>query len=349
MMKHKRRIFLLSLLFGLYFVSCIIAQPLIPFSIKGKYGYINKDFKVIVEPKYYHCSQPVGDGFYIARKTNAITTILDNSGTEIFTIESPLAIHLTDDVFAFSKEKGYTIIKILHNLEIANNVGTIGHGGNGFFSVKFIGESGMCYLDNQGNRIFAKYFFRAYGFTEEVATVIDKSGYSGVINFQGEYIVKPTFRRLGLRFSEGLCAAQSYEKETGYIKKDGSFAFKIPLVITDNISETGTDFENGLALVQISEKPITWRIINKNGTYVSNKLPIDWSAGFSNQIALVSKNIDGKHRFGYIKQDGSFLYELVFENAESFKNGYARIVKSNRDGIIDTNGNIYWFDEIFSD
>ena len=40
------------------------------------------------------------------------------------------------------------------------------------------------------------------------------------------------------------------------------------------------------------------------------------------------------------------MIEPIFEYADSFFQGYARIVYQGRDGIINTSGEIFWSDEI---
>lgn len=317
-------------------------------------GYINDEFNVVVLPEYMYCNQPTRNGYYIARKTANTTYIIDSGGRRILEINSPTVSHLTGDLFAFKSsaiydERGYLIFNIHTSEVVDRNIGSIGHSGEGLFSVRFMDDARMYYLNKNGNLAIGEGYYRAFEFNEGMAVVVeykeDKTGLYGVINSHGEYLVEPKFWRLGNVFSEGLCPALSSENETGYIMKNGEFAFKVPIAINNNIGVSGTSFEDGFALVQIDDSPIKWRIINKSGEYVTNDLQIDWSAGFSNKIALVSKMKNGEVYYGYLNQDGSFMYDIIFEEAETFVNGYARIILDGRDGVIEADGEIHWSDD----
>ena len=348
---EKNKIFRIVIPLVFILFSCIptSSQQLIPFSFGGKEGYVTKAMDVVIEPQYLSAGKFSDEGYALVRLDTYNYEIIDMNGDVILHLKSPLVVHQTADAYSYSLDKGIEIIRARSKKIIATRVGSAGHASNGIISLRYYDSIYWDYIDLEGNLLFpGKLFRRAYEFQDGVAVVISESGYSGIINFDGEFVCEPNFRRLGLHFSEGLCPAQAFDKTTGYVRTDGTFAFKVPIVIANNISETGTHFNNGHAIIQTSDNPSVWRIINTKGEYVSGDISIDWSAGFSEGYALISNYTNQRLRYSYINTKGEYLIDFILDKAESFHNGYARVVQNGREGLIDTKGKIHWSDEIMA-
>lgn len=324
------------------------SQELIPFSLNSLQGYVDKELNIIIEPEYTYVSRFYSNYAIVGLSTGE-KRIIDNFGNNILTLDNTFQDlrYVTNNIFAYAKDEGYTLVQVDSDTIIAQNVGSIGGASNGIVALRYSNDSKMQYIDLDGNLLFpSKGFRKAFEFSESYATVITDDWTYGIINQDGEFVNEPNFRRLGQHFSEGLCPAQSIDRSTGYVRTDGSFAFKTPIAIKNNLSESGTDFEDGYALVQVSDSPNTWKIIDNQGKSLTDPIPIEWSAGFSGGIALISVKKNGTNYFGYILKNGDYLFEPIFDKAESFEDGYAEIILNGREGLIDQDGILYWSDEI---
>jgi hypothetical protein len=103
-----------------------------------------------------------------------------------------------------------------------------------------------------------------------------------------------------------------------------------------------TNFKEGYAIVQTMLNPSTWRVINNEGKFVSDELHISFANDFSCGLSCIKED----KGYGYINTNGDMVIEPVFEDADSFYQGYARIVYKGRDGLINTEGKIFWSDGI---
>ena len=173
----------------------------------------------------------------------------------------------------------------------------------------------------------------------------------GIISQEGEYVGEPNFLNLGFRFSEGLLSARTHDGTTGYVQKNGMLAFEVPLVMTDNIGMSGTDFENGYAIVHLSDNPSVWRVINHKGEFVSGELKVLSASGFQEGFSRVIVREENGYRYGYLDTSGNYLYPPILDEISPFMsgnfiNGFAIISLNGRDGLLDTNGIIFWSDEI---
>ena len=95
-------------------------------------------------------------------------------------------------------------------------------------------------------------------------------------------------------------------------------------------------FSDGAALVATVEDPYRWRYIGTNGNYLFDKA-FYASNNFNNGYALVLVADDPKYT--YIDKTGEFATELLFDDAEDFYGGYARVQIDGKWGVVDTNFN----------
>ncbi len=95
-------------------------------------------------------------------------------------------------------------------------------------------------------------------------------------------------------------------------------------------------FSDGAALVATVEDPYRWRYIGTDGNYLFEKA-FYASNNFNNGYALVLVKDDPK--YSYIDKTGEFATELLFDDAEDFCGGYARVQIDGKWGVVDTNFN----------
>ena len=158
-------------------------------------------------------------------------------------------------------------------------------------------------------------------------------------NFYGDV----ELQRAGWCFSVGLLPAESKDGRTGYVDRNGEFAFLVPIINEGNEDLCATNFNNGYALIQTTIDPPIWRVINNKGEFLSDELNFLSAKEFSDGLSLI-KTMD--NCYGYICPNGDFAIDPVFNEADSFFQGYARIKYQGRDGIINTAGKIFWSDDL---
>ena len=94
------------------------------------------------------------------------------------------------------------------------------------------------------------------------------------------------------------------------------------------------EFSEGAALVVLPEDPYRLRYIDTTGNYLFDKA-FYASNNFNNGYALVLVADDPK--YSYINKTGELATELLFDDAEDFCGGYARVQIDGKWGVVDTN------------
>jgi hypothetical protein len=308
---------------------------LYPIVQNGKWGYIDKTGKIVIEPQFDYAYKffeglarvKVGD-----EKTGKYG-YLDTIGR--FVVNPQF-----DDAGEFSE--GLSWVRI----------GNIETGKYGF-------------INNNGKFVISPQFYKVSDFSEGFAAVVIYGKYY-YINKRGEIVFpqrKYSHIRIGSEiktniieqgfddagfFSEGLAAVKTGEK-WGYIDKKSRF------VINPQF-DYANDFSDSLALVKISEK---YGYINKHGIYVINP-QFDYGGrikhipsfkelviiqnrksnnnGFVEGLSVVAVNDGEILKFGYINKSGKFIINPQFDNAGNFIEGLAAVKVNGKWGYIDKTG-----------
>ena len=346
--------FLGILLFVISFTNCY-TQELIPFSYGGKVGYVDQNLKVTISPKYEHGST-FRDGYAIVQERSE-SYVIDIQGNILYSTNSNNMYHFGGSFFTAQGNHSsdydglYKIIDIDSKEVIADKlreVKCVGQNDNDIFAVThFDSDVDFSYISDRGERLFRDVpIFSGNPFSQGVATIwIDTGKWEwlfGIIDKEGN-IIAQDFERLGNIFSEGLCPALTSDGRTGYIDRNGQLVFEIPLIVSQYIDSENTSFENGRAIIKSEENEGYWSVIDKNGHYIQEFVKVDIAYGFSDGMALVHRYNNG---YSYVNTNGEFVFDFIFSKAESFKNGFARVVINDRDAIVDTEGNIYYSSDL---
>ena len=330
----------------------------IRFVLNGLHGFLNDELKIVIPPIYANGFNYTDHGYVIVSYTledgRGESRILDRNGNIVFReIWGNISL-LYDDVISYRvKSESLNLNRVIRfrdNFLIADRLGETIKSPDGNLFVARLYETGeYIFMDFSGNRVLANLQLHMFtrGFSEGRAVVIEGNNREvRIIDINGDFYGSLQFFRAGEYFSEGLLPAETTDRRTGYINRDGEFAFFVP--ITSDIPNNdwsplnATQFRNGYAIIQTVLYPSIWRVINNQGEYVSDELPILEAVHFVNDISLIRISHD---ELGFMNIKGELLYDKVFERADSFHKGYAIIVYNGRDGIINTDGKIYWSDE----
>lgn len=275
-------------------------QDLFPVQIKGRYGYINKEGKLVVDAKFKQADEFIGDLAYVNTEGNA--GFINKKG-EVFISNydiTPYLYHSKEDLIPII---GYHLSPL--------HPKTYG------------------FMDANGKVVIEPQFEYVHNFSEGLAAVSINSKW-GFIDKESKIVIKPQFNWVK-DFSEGL-AAVNIGNGWRYIDKTGQVI--IPLVESWN---TG-DFKEGLAIIYVShnEKPTTCGYIDKTGKQVIEP-NFSQCTDFSEGLAAVKLN-ESKY-YSYIDKTGQEVIKIEFTtHASSFSDGLAKVETSDKTGYIDKTG-----------
>lgn len=239
-----------------------------------------------------------------------------------------------------------------------------------FESVGFFKE-GLAWVEKEGkfgyvnkkNEVIIPLQFDAANDFEDGRAVVTKNNKYALIDRVGSYITDFDFTELG-QFDAPLIYAQK-DKLYGYIDVKGKFKIEPQF-------EEAFGFENGYAKVVLNEKeaiidstgkkiiapiydqidffsPTHYRakdngsffLVAKSNDTVKNKVKYDDIGNLVNDRALVVKN----GMVGYINGDGVIEIPLMYQRYPNdlksglFSDGYVKVYKNNKYGILDSCGN----------
>ena len=208
--------------------------------------------------------------------------------------------------------------------------------------VAFVEGSGPAehgFIDVNGELVIEPQFKRSKSFSNGYAAVLKGSEY-GYINPQGEMVIilehLSGFQLIGHDdFSDGVArlgyrktkteSQQETEYFVAYINTNGE-------MVIPPIYETGTYFNEGLALVQ--DEQTEYYIDTEGNVVMEFDQEKFFRCPFQEGLACVTEN--GKR--GFINRDGKMVIEPQFGRVESFSNGLASVKKGESWGYINNQG-----------
>jgi hypothetical protein len=278
----------------------------------GQWGLIDTENNWVLAPTY----QNVGwckDG-YLPVMRNDLWGIINHKGVLVESIryqkildcsEQRCAVKL-DDKWGYVIPDGWMIIRPQYD--------TVNKFRDSYAAVK---KGKKWLLINRYNK--AQYRLSAkklYSPSEGLSTFKDNNNKRGFINLNGNIVIPSKFKAVRM-FSEGLAAVYN-GKKWGFIDSRGKLKISFSF---DNVRE----FSQKMAPVKAASGK--WGYINKNGDWVISPR---FKYGFqfaSNGIAVVRvENPTGENPYrGFIKKNGSFYYDPIFEDVYQFREGLALV------------------------
>lgn len=265
-------------------------------SSEGKYGFIGKDGKYVVNPTYKSASS-FSEGLACVVPEDGKPQYIDKTGNVKFTVNEGRYSGVFNDGLALVGVESKEGVK-------------------------------WGYIDQTGKMAINAQFDAAGIFSEGLAAVAMTSKENGetlwgFIDKNGTIVVNYQFKGHNIRFANGL-ALVSDGKKQGYVDKNGKY------VINPQFDNAG-QFKDGLAAIRQGDM---CGFIDSEGKIVINP-QFNRVENFSGGLAAVSSS-DGK--YGYIDEDGKYVINPQFERASDFFGSIAFVRNADKWGIIDKDG-----------
>ena len=149
-----------------------------------------------------------------------------------------------------------------------------------------------------------------------------------LLNTRGDTLIPFGKYRFSAPITEGFIVAE----------KDGLFGFvdslgtqKIPFEYQNAYA-----FEKGMATVQ---KDSLWGVVNYNNEEV---IPFEYASPvvFYRDLAVVEKVINDTSKFAYLKPDGTYLTEFIYDEVQPFQQSFAQVRIDDLWGLMEESGKL---------
>ncbi|WP_158588966.1 WG repeat-containing protein [Butyrivibrio sp. XB500-5] len=162
----------------------------------------------------------------------------------------------------------------------------------------------------------------------------------GYIDNTGEFVIEPQYKEAEDFGDNGYALVENMDDTFEFIDENGD-------VVSEKYSNAYSFSDNGLAFVcELDTKRAGY--VNDNFEYVIEGDYNSEEPFADNNLAVVTKKIDGKLRWGFINEKGEQVIDFQFSAAPyGFVNGYCVVGKDGKWGFIDETGN-YIFEKKFS-
>lgn len=300
---------------------------LIPYASGGKYGYIDKEGKIIINPQF-EAATVFMDGIALVLSSDNKYGYIGEDGKYIINPSYKKATTFCEGLACVVPENGKPqFIDEKGNVKFTVTTGEIcGIFSEGFAAVK-VGEK-WGYLDKDGAVKINPQFDEAYPFSQGIAAVrninqTSGEGLWGFINTKGEIVINYQFKFVG-KFAEDMVVV-SDGKKFGFIDKSGKY------LINPQFDWAG-EFKNGLAPIK---QGTMYGYIDKEGK-ISINPQFNYASNFSDNGMACVGSTDGK--FGYIDKEGKYIINPQFDRGNDFIGDISFVRSGDKFGIIDNKG-----------
>lgn len=308
-----------------------------------KYGFVNKNLKVVISPIYDEVENFGTDGYSVVTKREGIS-VINEKGNVIDPIltDKLILYRLVDNVF-YNNWDNYVYNVNTKKVDTWINPKAMKHyihGGSCTYPFYDEKEETEKYIsvNSKGEKTIINCELReCYPFVNEFAFAQNNEWEGIIINKDGRIILDKVYNS-GYNPSEGLLPVITKEKN-GFINSKGQFVFLQDFYVDDDSFIPGLDcfFSEGIVVVQ--KKKGIYDIRDNTGEYILKDFKLFYCAQCMDDFILCQKEQNGK--YGYMNKKGILVADFIFDYAESFENGYAVIKYLNEYGLLDKNGNVF--------
>ena len=328
-----KRFYLFILIWGTFFTfSCKnntdIDFSLIPVKTGDKWEYIDKNGKIVINPKFKYAGLFHEDLALvkIGNDDSLEVGYIDKDGVYIISPKYISGTIFSEGLACVVPENGYpTYINqqgwIVFTLKDAETASIFQEKLAYFSEINEEGFTLYGFVDKTGEIKITASFYDVSLFSDGLACVKNKEGEWGYIDKEGTLVISYQFTECG-DFIDGI-ALVSNGNTYGYIDEDGKY-------IINPQFDDAVGFSEDLACVKQGD---VWGFIDKEGKYVINP-QFDYSSSFSNDLAKVYSSKE----YGFIDKEGKFVINPQFNYVTDFYDGIALFKSDKKVGIIDKEG-----------
>lgn len=314
---------------------------LIPFRKGDKFGFVDANKKIVIEPKYDMVAPfSNADGLAIVYSGKFDSEFnftgkagfIDKAGKEIIPIKYDGTNGFKEGLANVTLNGRYGVIDKFGKEITPLKYDEVGQFSEGMAQVALDGKQG--FIDKSGNEAVALQYSNVSQFSEGLARVVgfpkenpsDKDLKIRYIDKTGKVVLESNKFSIGSIFSEGLAAAYSLEKGAFvFIDKTGKI-----VLMPKNVTVDG-DFKEGLARVKGRNQKIGF--IDNTGKVVI-PLKYDVASDFFDGLAMAAVNDKG----GFIDKTGEIIITFKYNGALPFENGFALVRSGNNFFYVDKIG-----------
>ncbi len=313
-----KKIILITFILSCYF--SVFANEYSVIRLTDKYGIIDKDLTVIIEPQYEIIS--TNNNVFTCFSSNKKVDCYNSSAELIHSIKSPVKFT------PFTDSESIVNKKYLLNIE----TGEV----KSFDYYTFVNNNG---------------FLEFYGFKEGLALTV-KNTYSdaryrySVCDTNG-FVILDNIEQSGYSFSGGFLPVVLADGKSGFVDTKGNLVIETSFYINPDelLAPRQTPaityyFNEGVALVQKTKE--LWYLFTESGE--SKQLPDNVFLAafkFSKNLVAVYKKESEIKKYGFMNKNLGIEIPCVFDYAENFVGNYAIVKYQGKDGLIDAKGNFY--------
>ena len=286
----------------------LIGVPLMPNDLRMRYGYINKQGKVVI-PAEFTWAVEFYEGRAAVRDKEGKWFLIDKTGNPV-SKKYNFVTSVSEGLAAVREDKKWGFIDTTGKEIIPLKFDAVDKFSENLAFVKAGSKCGV--IDKKGNLVIEPCFKNGGHFVNGLSPAQNEDGKWGYINTKGNYVIKPIYD-WAEPFSSKR-AAVTVDKKVGYIDETGKY-------ICEPTYKEGKPFHGDVAIViegppdkprkviQKTEKSIFWQFWNKHDRPGSFDIASN-ASGWQTSATRIKSSPDRK-------------YILVFESIAHRRNGVA--------------------------
>lgn len=252
----------------------------VAFPVTGRYGFINKDFELVVRPDYFvRSSRGEFTGGDIVQNLPAV---IPSSEVEnyIENIDGDSCLRMNIPEYESHNLSEKMIQKFNFISRFKDGVALVQKGGRN--QIPFCPGGGSAWIRHR-----------------DIKNYPMEDGTYGYIDTDGNYVIKPAFKN-AFQFSEGLAVVSNFENKYGVINRKGEIIIPFQYFFINS-------YQNGYALVENhveNSNNYEYFFIDRNGNKIFGRSFID-ATSFDKGLASVKT----ENGLGLIDTGGNFVKE----------------------------------------
>lgn len=325
-----------------------LGSVLIPFEYQKKWGFLDKELKVVILPEYEYVNKIPYSNLYNCQM-GSYSVICNSEGKELVNFSDAC---MMNDRYCISYESPYYILDYHTGKKSVFNCfleGFCFDNNDLPLVIPVTTTSIECFYLNEDliTKTFDDVFFkRVYPFNYGVAVVVDMNWNTKVIDKLGNTIIDNLLYS-DQEYSEGLLSVMLKDGRTGYIDTKGKLVIEVPFYVERTEPHQSFPFKEDVAVVQSPDKK-NWTIIDRNGKVLGSCN--DGWLGFCS-CGLISVRND--ETYGFCDKMGNLVIRSEFQEAAAwhpvqFNDGYVAMLYEGSEVLLDTKGNVYYSADIMA-